>query len=167
MVQIVLHNNDGRIVGTLGDGAVSAFATSTSVNTGHTGNTPCMVYYGTRYKAGCIANGETVDVIGGKLTTFGLCDMEPFWVNPKAEYNGSRGDLPNYLYFTLRFANGTSKTMVSTVTDQCQKQSHGGIITLHLDCRDIEVPDPGSGGGGGAFIADIEDYEDVIYDIPM
>ena len=57
--------------------------------------------------------------------------------------------------------------MVSTVTDQCRKQSHGGIITLHLDCRDIEVPDPGSGGGGGAFIADIEDYEDVIYDIPM
>ena len=167
LVQIVLHNNDGRIVGTLGDGAVSAFATSTSVNTGHTGNTPCMVYYGTRYKAGCIANGETVDVIGGKLTTFGLCDMDPFWVNPKAEYTGSRGDLPNYLYFTLRFANGTSKTMVSTVTDQCRKQSHGGIITLHLDCRDIEVPDPGSGGGGGAFIADIEDYEDVIYDIPM
>ena len=167
LVQIVLHNNDGRIVGTLGDGAVSAFATSTSVNTGHTGNTPCMVYYGTRYKAGCIANGETVDVIGGKLTTFGLCDMEPFWVNPKAQYTGSRGDLPNYLYFTLRFANGTSKTMVSTVTDQCRKQSHGGIITLHLDCRDIEVPDPGSGGGGGAFIPDIEDYEDLIYDIPM
>ena len=112
-------------------------------------------------------DGETVDVIGGKLTTFGLCDMDPYWVDGRAQYNGSRADLPNYLYFTLQFSNGTSKTLTATITEQCQSQCHGGVITVNLDCRDIEVPDPGDSGSGNMFVPTIEDYEDVIYDIPM
>ena len=168
LVQIVLHNNDGRITGTSGDAAVSAFAASTSVNSGHTGNDPCMVYYGSRLKHNLSTpDGETVDVIGGKLTTFGLCDMDPYWVDGRAQYNGSRADLPNYLYFTLQFSNGTSKTLTATITEQCQSQCHGGVITVNLDCRDIEVPDPGDSGSGNMFVPTIEDYEDVIYDIPM
>ena len=168
LVQIVLHNNDGRITGTSGDAAVSAFAASTSVNSGHTGNDPCIVYYGSRLKDNLSApGGETVDVIGGKLTTFGLCDMDPYWVDGRAQYNGSRADLPNYLYFTLQFSNGTSKTLTATITEQCQSQCHGGVITVNLDCRDIEVPDPGDSGSGNMFVPTIEDYEDVIYDIPM
>ena len=168
LVQVVLHNNDGRITGTSGDASISAFALRTSVNTGHTGNAPCMVYFGTRMKKGLSTpDGETVDVIGGKLTTFGLCDMDPYWVDSRAEYSGSRTDLPNYFYFTLSFANGTSKTIDVVVTDQCRSQCHGGVITVHLNCPDIEVPDPGGSDSGGMFIADIEDYEDVSYDIPM
>ena len=168
LVQIVLHNNDGRVVGTSGDAAVSAFASSTSVNTGHTGYTPCIVYYGTRMKKGLsTAEGETVDVIGGKLTTFGLCDMDPYWTDGRAEYSGSRSDLQNYLYFTLRFSNETSKTMLLPVTDQCQRQSHGGVITVHVDCRNIDLPDPGDPGSGNLFVPTIEDYTDVNYDIPM
>lgn len=168
LVQIVLHNNDGRVVGTSGDAAVSAFASSTSVNTGHTGYTPCIVYYGTRMKKDLsTAEGETVDVIGGKLTTFGLCDMDPYWTDGRAEYSGSRSDLQNYLYFTLRFSNETSKTMLLPVTDQCQRQSHGGVITVHVDCRNIDLPDPGDPGSGNLFVPTIEDYTDVNYDIPM
>ena len=168
LVQIVLHNNDGRVVGTSGDAAVSAFATSTSVNTGHTGSTPCIVYYGTRMKKNLTtAEGEKVDVIGGKLTTFGLCDMEPYWVDSRAEYNGGRPDLQNYLYFTLKFSNGTSKTMLLPVTDQCQRQSHGGVITIDVDCRNIDLPNPGDPGSGNLFVPTIEDYIDVNYDIPM
>ena len=75
LVQVVLHHNDGRIVGLTGDAAVSAMASGTSVNTGHTNNRPCMVYFLMRMKQGVDYQGERVDVMGGKLTTFGLCDM--------------------------------------------------------------------------------------------
>ena len=168
LVQIVLHNNDGRITGTSGDAAVSAFAASTSVNSGHTGNDPCIVYFGSRLKHDLSTpEGEVVDVIGGKLTTFGLCDMDPYWVDGRAQYNGSRADLPNYLYFTLQFRNGTSKTFIETVTDQCQSQCHGGVITVNIDCNDITPPDPDDPGSRDMFVPTIEDYEDVIYDIPM
>ena len=168
LVQIVLHNNDGRIIGTTGDCAVSAFASATNVNTGRTGSVPCMVYFGTRMKRGIELKGETVEVIGGRLTTFGLCDMEGWEEGSKAEYSGSRQDLPNYIYYTLKFDNASQKTFVATITDQCQSQSHGGIITLHVDCSKVEVPPPGDvSSTGGMFYPTIEDYENVDYDIPM
>ena len=112
--------------------------------------------------------GETVEVIGGRLTTFGLCDMEGWEEGSKAEYSGSRQDLPNYIYYTLKFDNASQKTFVATITDQCQSQSHGGIITLHVDCSKVEVPPPGDvSSTGGMFYPTIEDYENVDYDIPM
>ena len=93
--------------------------------------------------------------------------MEPYWVDSRAEYNGGRSDLQNYLYFTLKFSNGTSKTMLLPVTDQCQRQSHGGVITIDVDCRNIDLPNPGDPGSGNLFVPTIEDYIDVNYDIPM
>lgn len=167
MVQIILHNNDGRITGITGDAAVSAFANGTSVNTGHTNNSPCMVYFPTRMKRNLMVEGERVDIIGGKLTTFGLCDMEGWRVNSRAEYMGSRLDLDNRLYFTLLFNNGKERTVNYLITDQCRAQSHGGIITLHLNCRDIEIPSDGSGQKGDFFVPTIDDYDNVDYDIPM
>lgn len=167
MVQIILHNNDGRITGITGDAAVSAFANGTSVNTGHTNNSPCMVYFPTRMKRNLTVEGERVDIIGGKLTTFGLCDMEGWRVNSRAEYMGSRLDLDNRLYFTLLFNNGKERTVNYLITDQCRAQSHGGVITLHLNCRDIEIPSDGSGQKGDFFVPTIDDYENVDYDIPM
>lgn len=167
MVQIILHNNDGRITGITGDAAVSAFANGTSVNTGHTNNSPCMVYFPTRMKRNLTVEGERVDIIGGKLTTFGLCDMEGWRVNSRAEYMGSRLDLDNRLYFTLLFNNGKERTVNYLITDQCRAQSHGGVITLHLNCRDIEIPSDGVGQKGDFFVPTIDDYDNVDYDIPM
>lgn len=167
LVQVVLHHNNGRITGTSGDAALSAMASGTSVNTGHTHNTPCMVYFDTRMKRDVELEGETVDIIGGRLTTFGLCDMQPYWENTRAQYSGTRSELPNYLYVTLRFSNGVETTLSAPVTEQVQAQCHGGVITLHLDCNDIEVPHPDDPGEGNLFVPTVEDYEHVDYDIPL
>ena len=167
LVQVVLHNNDGRIVGATGDAALTAMASGTNVNTGHTNNSPCMVYFPMRMKQGIDFEGENVDIVGGKLTTFGLCDMEGYRSYTKAEYAGSRTDIDNHLLLTLKFSNGTEKTFNYTVTDQCRMQCHGGLITIHIDCRNIDIPEKGDEGEGNMFVPTVEDYEHIDYEIPF
>ena len=167
LVQVVLHNNDGRITGTTGDAALTAMASGTNVNTGHTDNSPCMVYFPMRMKEDIQMEGENVDVVGGKLTTFGLCDMDGYGEYTKAEYPGSRTDIDNHLLMTLKFSNGTEKTYDYVVTDQCRQQCHGGVITVHVDCRDIDIPEKGDDGEGNMFVPTVEDYEHIDYEIPF
>lgn len=167
LVQVVLHNNDGRVTGITGDGAISAMASGTSVNTAHTNNSPCMVYFPMRMKTGREANGERVDIVGGKFTTFGLCDMDGYRADTRAEYQGSRTDIDNRLYVTLRFSNDTEQTYDFLITDQCRKQCHGGVITVDVDCSKIEPPKPDTPGSGNVFVPTIEDYDHVDYEIPM
>ena len=167
LVQIILHNNDGRVKGVTGDAALSAMASGTCVNTGHTDNRPCMVYYSVRMKNDVDINGEKVDVIGGKLTTFGLCDMDGCSSTTSAQYAGSRTDLDNRVYYTLRFSNGTEKTYDAVVTDQCRKQCRGGVITIDIDCNQLTPPDSEDGSAGNIFVPTVEDYEHVDYDIIM
>lgn len=167
LVQVVLHHNDGRVIGAPGDAAISAMASGTSVNTGHTNNQPCMVYFPMRLKQGIDIEGEKVDIVGGKLTTFGLCDMEGWTPGTRAEYGGTRTDLDNRLYFTLQFRNGKEKTFNYVITDQCRKQSRGGVITLHIDVRDLDIPPSDDTGSGNLFVPKLDDYENVDYDIPI
>lgn len=167
LVQVILTNNeDGRVMGVNGNAALSAFANSTSVNTGHTSYDPCTVYFNTRMKKGIMYEGNEVAIIGGKLTTYGLCDMEQF-TKTDAQYTGSRPDLPNYLYVDITYFNGAEETLKFDVTSQCQAQSHGGIITVVVDCHDLTVPDIGEGSSGSLFVPTVEDYDEVSYDIPM
>lgn len=165
LVQIILTNNDGRVKGVTGECAISAFATGTSVNTGHTTNEPCMVYFNSRMKKGMDYEGQTVDIIGGRLTTYGLCDMDGYLVDTRAQYTGTRGDLPNYLFYELQMASGNVKTFQVEVTDQCQAQAHGGVITIIVDASKIDDEDPGK--GGSIFNPVVGDYDEVVVDIPM
>ena len=71
----------------------------------------------------------------------------------------------NYLYVPLQFRNGTQKTIMVEVTDQCQSQCHGGVITVFIDCGTIPIPE--GSGGGNVFVPTVEDYEEVDYDIEM
>lgn len=168
LVQVILTNNDGKVTGTTGNAALTSVASSTNVNTGRTGMNPAMVYFNTRFKPNMDYKGETVDIIGSMLTTFGMCDMASYSDAPNHQYNGSRTDLTNQLMFDLTFRNGTAKTMTFDVTDQCRRQAHGGIITVVVDCKDVEMPDtPKEEGTGSLFVPTVEDYEEVIYEIPI
>ena len=167
LVQVILVNNNGVVTGTSGNAAVSAFTSSSNVNTGHTDDNPAMIYFNMRYKPDMTYEGQPADIIGGKLTTYGLCDMASYIDAPDHIYNGSRTDLPNYLLVDLRFSNGAEKTMQYDVTEQCRQQSHGGIITVVVDCSEIEVPEQPESGSGSLFLPTIEDYDEVIYDIPL
>ena len=167
LVQLILYNNDdGKIKGINGNSALSSMASSTNVNTGHTGNSPAVIYFNTRMKKDLTVKGRKSDVIGGKLTTFGLCDNEPY-VRSKAQYAGSRTTLKNYLYFDLIWNNGGVKTYQFDVTDQCHAQAHGGILTVWIDCSELTPPDPGPSSKGSLFIPTVEDYDEVVWEIEI
>lgn len=163
LVQIVVLNNNGIVRGTNGNCAISAFAPGTVVNDGHTFYAPCLVYFGSRMKKDLDYNGKKVDIIGAKFTTYGLCDMEGYHFGASPQYSGSRADLPNYLYYDLELASGKVVSMNALITEQCQAQSHGGIITVVIDAKDIVD----SGGEGSAFNPTVDDYENLEFEIPM
>ena len=167
LVQFVLYNNeDGKIKGINGNAALSSMASSTNVNTGHTSYKPALVYFNTRMKKDIMVKGRKCDVVGGKLTTFGLCDNEPF-TRSGACYVGSRSNLKNYLYYDLIWNNGQVKTYEFDVTDQCLAQAHGGILTVWIDCSTLTPPDPGPTSGGSLFIPTVEDYNDVFWEVEI
>ena len=168
LVQVIFLNNDGRVTGTSGNAAMTAFASKTNVNTAHTYDDPVIVYFNTRYKEHCLYELQDCQIIGGKFTTFGLCDLEPVSRDPDHYYNGAFKEVPNYLLVDVRFRNGAEQTFQFDVTKQVQEQSHGGIITVIIDCGSLDIPDnPGTGGTGSLFVPTVEDYDEVIYEIPL
>ena len=167
LVQIVLVNNeDRRIKGVNGNTAISSMASSTNVKTGHTGSQPSLVYFNTRMKQDMMVEGRRCDVFGGKLTTFGLCDNEPY-SRSGSEYKGSRHDLKNIVYFDLVWNNNQVKTYQADVTSQMQQNSHGGVITVFVDCGELTQPEGGSDAGGSLFLPTVEDYDEVQWNIEI
>ncbi|MCR4765073.1 MAG: hypothetical protein K5856_02730 [Bacteroidaceae bacterium] len=166
LVQIILVNNDGRIKGINGNAAMSSMASGVNVNTGHTNNSPSIVYFNTRLKHDVDVNGALCDVIGGKFTTFGLCDMEPYTRQGNI-YSGSRTELNNFLFFDLLYSNDGVKTYSVDVTDQMQKQAHGGVVTIYIDCSKLTPPEEPEKGKGSLFVPTVEDYMDVYWEIEL
>ena len=167
LIQIVLLNNDGRIKDVNGNGAISGMASAKDLMTGLTNSTPTVVYLTTTMEHDKEYDGKKCDIIGGKFNTFGLCD--------------GRSDLSNHLLFDLVFDNGAVKTFAVEVTDQLQEQTQGGVITLTIDCGEVEKPDPPKPDepvepddpdepeeplptSGSLFVPTIEDYDDVIWE---
>lgn len=168
LVQVVLKNNrNGRIKDVSGDNALSNLSAGVSVNNGRTWNMPAVVYFETRMKHDIDYHGEKVDIVGGKLTTFGLCDMPSYEENKSPMYSGSRTDLKNDLYIDLSFSNGAKQTLQVDVTEQVRTQCHGGLITIVIDAKDIPDPPSPTPGSGSVFVPTVEDYEEIIYDIIM
>lgn len=163
LVQIVLHNNESIVQDVDGNAAITSLARGTIVNTGHTLDDACMVYMPTRMKKGIKIDGEEVDIVGGRLNTFGLCDMERYDSNKGTTYQGGRSDLHNYIYFDLTLADGTVKTYRREITDQMKKQAYGGIITIDIDCMQLEPEYQSELKMESLFLPTIEDYKEVIW----
>lgn len=163
LVQIVLHNNESIVQDVDGNAAITSLARGTIVNTGHTLDDACMVYMPTRMKKGIKIDGEEVDIVGGRLNTFGLCDMERYDSNKGTTYQGGRSDLHNYIYFDLTLADGTVKTYRRDITDQMKQQAYGGIITIDIDCMQLEPEYQSELKMESLFLPTIEDYKEVIW----
>lgn len=166
LVQIILVNNDGRVKGIDGNTAVSSLASGVNVNTGVTSDSPSVIYFNTRLKKDMVADGKPCDIVGGKFTTFGLCDLVPY-TRAGALYEGSRAALTNKLFFDLVFSNDGVKTVEVDVTSQFQTQAHGGIITVWLDCSQLEPPQKEEEGSSGLFVPTLEDYDNVYWEVEM
>lgn len=162
LVQVILHNNHGRIDGVDGTANLSGMARQTNLNTGITSRDEVAVNYNVRMKRGCQMHDERVDVIGGRLFTFGICNLNP--------YRTTRSTLSqttttsNYIDMEVLFNNGMDTTFVFDVTDQVMKHYKGGILTVELDVDTIPIP---RRSGGSGFDAVVEDYEEEQHEIEM
>ncbi len=152
LTQVIIHNNNGRITGVDGNADLSGMARSVNVNTGVAGADPVTVHYYVRFKKGCDMKGEKVDIAGGRLMTFGMCNV-----------NGSRATetvndgIRHYMDVDMQFNNGMDSTFVFDVTDQVRKRYKGGVLTVELDADTIKIP---TRKGGSGFDAVVKDFED-------
>ena len=152
LTQVIIHHNNGRITGVDGNANLSGMARSVNLNTGVTGGDAITVYYNVRFKKNCDMKGESVDIAGGRLMTFGMCNV-----------NGSRADETvddgkhHYMDVHMQFNNGMDSTFVFDVTKQVQKRYKGGVLTIELDADTIKIP---TRKGGSGFDAVVKDFED-------
>lgn len=159
LTQVILHHNNGKITNVDGSANLSGMARSVNVNTGVAGSDQVTVNYNVRFKRHCDMEGEDVDIAGGRLLTFGMCNINANRVGRTSRGGPTRVDdaVKHYMDVKFQFMNGKDSTLVFDVTDQVQTRYKGGVITVELDCDTVSVPvgQPGSG-----FDASVEDWQD-------
>ncbi len=159
--QVILHHNKGRITSIDGSASLSGMARSVNLFTGVAGSDAITVYYNMRFKTNRSMRGESVDIAGGRLLTFGMCNINGTRVGLNAD--GSRAvanvndAVRHYMEVTMQFNNGNDSTFVFDVTNQVRRKYKGGVLTVELDMDTIPVP---RRSGGSGFDAVVKDYED-------
>lgn len=174
LVQIILHNNnrDGRKVTAIdGNANLSGMARSAVLNSGLTGSDAITVNYNMRMKYDCKGkNSELVDIIGGKVLTFGIPNLNVRGLSTRAYAESlakvNEADKGNYHYIdvTMQFQNGKDSTLVFDVTDQVRRLFHGGVITIELDMDKVPLP---YRTGGSNFDAVVKDFEEREWEFEM
>ena len=171
LTQVILHNNKGRITSVDGNANLSGMARTTTLNTGVAGEDPITIYFNTRMKkdmplipydpqtganpsASADPSVERVDIIGGRLLSFGLCNQAGNRVSRAEELTDTHS---HYLDVTMQFNNGMDSTIVFNVTDQVRQRYKGGVITVELDVDTIPIPKRSGGSGFNAVVKDFED----------
>ncbi len=174
LVQVILHHNNRtqRIVTSIdGNANFSGMSRSVNLNTGVTGPDPITVNFNMRMKQDVMGKQqEKVDIIGGKVLTFGIPNLNPTKVNTRAYSEAmtkvmeADKDNRHYVDLTMQFYNGKDSTFVFDVTDQVRRLYRGGVITIDLDMDKVPIP---SSSGGSAFNAVVKDYEQREWEFDM
>lgn len=154
LTQVILHHNNRKVVGVDGSGNLSGFGRTTVLNTGITGDDVATIHYYNRLKYNCKKDSELVDIIGGRLLTFGICGQNANRIKHRDEVTD---EIPHYLDVTMQFNNGLDSTFVFDVTEQVRRRWKGGVITVELDMDTVRIP---TRTGGSAFDAVVKDFED-------
>lgn len=161
LTQVILHHNNGKIVGVDGNANISGFARSSVLNSGRAGADAIAVNFDTRWKPECNKNGENVDIAGGRLLTFGICEQRSNAIKNIYEV---KDKYPHFMDLKLLFNNGMDSTFVFDVTDQVRRRYKGGVLTVELDLDTIPIP---SRKGGSAFDAVVKDFVEVEHEFEM
>ncbi len=152
LTQVIIHHNNGKITGVDGNGNLSGMARSVNVNTGVAGEDEITVHYYVRFKKGCDMKGESVDIAGGRLMSFGICNL-----NGNKATDSPTSGARHYMDVNMQFSNGMDSTFVFDVTDQVRKRYKGGVITVELNADTIDMPKRKGGSGFDAVVKDFED----------
>lgn len=175
--QLILHHNNAngrKVTGVDGDGNLSGMARAVIMNTGVTTSDAITVNFSTRMKQDLTyKDGEQVDIVGAKLLTFGITNLNPGDLDTRA-YDASyskvlEADKGNRHYLDMRlvFNNGADSTIVFDVTDEVRRLFKGGVITVELDMDTVPVPNRGGGSGGSGMDAVVEDEEEEEWEFDM
>ena len=166
LTQVIIHHNWGKVVGTDGNANLSNFAYSTTLNTGIAGNDPVAVHYNTRLKQNVYDTlcNEEVDIVGGRLTTFGIRGINPFDYRYHLQIPEQIRNQRHYMDVNLIFGNGNDSTLYFDVTDQVIRRFRGGVITVELDMDTIRSP--GRNGGSG-FDAVVQVWVDETHEFDV
>ena len=171
LTQVILHNNKGRVTSVDGNANLSGMARSTTVNTGVAGEDAITIYYNSRMKkdmplipydpktaadpgASADPSVERVDIVGGRLLSFGLCKQAG---NRVSRVEDLTDQYRHYIDVTMQFNNGMDSTFVFDVTKQIRNRYKGGVITMELDMDTVPIPRRPGGSGFNAVVKEIED----------
>jgi len=153
--QVIIHHNNGTIVGAPDKANLSGLARATSLNTGIASTDAVSVNFDVRMKLDKdFRQGEKVDIVGGRLMTFGICGQNG---NRVMRVEDSKDPEKHYLDVKMMFKNGMDSTFVFDVTEQVRRRYRGGVITVELDMDTVPMP---VRPGGSGFNAVVKDYED-------
>ena len=175
LTQVIIHHNYGRVASIDGNSNLSGMARSTTLNTGLAGKDAVTVYYKSRLKRDMpyvpysvilvnpeAADGaERVDIIGGRLMTFGMCNQNGNRITRQTQVRDTKR---HYMDVTMQFNNGMDSTFVFDVTNQVRRRYKGGVITVELDMDTIPIP---SRSGGSGFDAVVEKPDSVTHIIDL
>ena len=168
LMQVILHNNKGRVTAVDGNSNLSGMARTTSLNTGIAGDDPITIYFNNRLKkdvplvpynpddpyAPVDPSVERADIVGGRLLTFGLCNQAANRIKNVSELTDK---YKHYMDVTMQFNNGMDSTFVFDVTKLVREHYKGGVITVELDMDTVPIPKRSGGSGFNAVVKDVED----------
>lgn len=141
LFQVRLINNNGRIVGSTGGGALTGMAAGVSLRSKvadlSTVTVPMDVLF-----------DSARDLLGSRVACFGQPGYSP--VLKEGETKAPEGT--HCLVLNVSYSNGTWKNICIDVTEEVRALPTGGVIELELDVDDFP-PDEGGGSGGGGFNA--------------
>lgn len=170
LTQVILHHGARKVSSIDGSGNLSGMAQSTNLYTHISSEEDISVTYPMRMKKNVTyidpitGAPEEVDIIGGRVLTFGLTGVNPYDVTRASTSYQQIEDskIRNYLELNMIFPNGRDSTYLFDVTDQVKERYKGGVLTIHLDS--IGIP---SGGGGSMFDAIIEEPTEETHEFEM
>lgn len=176
LVQLILHHNYGKVDNTTGNAILSGMAYNTNLNTGYAGTQPINVFFNNRMKRHLSHKGDPdVDIIGGRLYTFGICGVNPYNVRKRVvgsttvEATQTAADIyaadgnRHYVDFDVVFSNGNDSVITFDVTDKVRQFYRGGVLTLELDMDTVPVP----GKKHSLFDVVVAEPDSVTYEFPM
>lgn len=137
LIQVKLLNNDDRVVGSNGGGAITGMAEGVNLFTKEswtsTVSVPMDVYM-----------DKPQDMLGARVLTFGIPGCNPY----DAASVAAAPDGRHYFVLNVTYVNGSWRNIRMDITDQVRALPLGGVITMEIDVNDFP-PDESAGGGGG------------------
>lgn len=174
LVQVRLLNNNGRVINS-GSLTIDGLAESVELMTGHTSTNTTAHQFASYFTQYTQPDGNTVPLIAGKMTTFGICNEE-IWTRYKAMRQAQQSTKigftrpatspHNTCHVELIYKNGGRLDVPVDITDQIWAQPVGGVIDIILDVDEYEEPQEPSAGGGGIDIG-VGGWNEDIHDITV